>query len=253
MRGRRRSAPRPRRLRQRRRATASSPPSEPTECGRSASATRRIVGASAVMATRASVTRSTVHGHRPRSRRRPRSPSAVGIPGGRRPSRCPARAPAGRPRRGARRDRASSCPGRSTVRRRATERSPDRTAASRSAPRHSSGPPVSIAGDAFITLPPIVPLARVACEPTIADASARAVNRTHGSGRSRRCPRGSRARPSRRPPSVEVDRTSASIRSIATIASGSGALPCRAPTTRSVPPATGRAPATERGDRFVDR
>ena len=42
-------------------------------------------------------------------------------------------------------------------------------------PRHRSGPPVSIAGDPFMTLPPIVPCARVAWEPTIADASASAV------------------------------------------------------------------------------
>ncbi len=42
------------------------------------------------------------------------------------------------------------------------------------APRQISGPPVSIAGDAFIKLPPTVPWARVACEPTIAHASARA-------------------------------------------------------------------------------
>ena len=34
---------------------------------------------------------------------------------------------------------------------------------------------MSIAGDAFMTLPPIVPCARVAWEPTIADASASAV------------------------------------------------------------------------------
>ena len=45
-----------------------------------------------------------------------------------------------------------------------------------------SGPPVSIAGEAFITLPPIVPWARVACEPTIADASARAVSRSRTTG-----------------------------------------------------------------------
>ena len=44
-----------------------------------------------------------------------------------------------------------------------------------------SGPPVSIAGDAFITLPPIVPCARVACEPTIAQASASAVKRARTS------------------------------------------------------------------------
>ena len=50
------------------------------------------------------------------------------------------------------------------------------------APRQISGPPVSIAGEAFITFPPIVPWARVACEPTIALASARAVNRSRTVG-----------------------------------------------------------------------
>ncbi len=49
------------------------------------------------------------------------------------------------------------------------------------APRHMSGPPVSIAGEAFMRLPPIVPCARVACEPTIAEASASAVNRSRTS------------------------------------------------------------------------
>ena len=45
------------------------------------------------------------------------------------------------------------------------------------APKQTSGPPVSIAGDAFIRLPPTVPCARVAWEPTIAQASASAVKR----------------------------------------------------------------------------
>ena len=40
---------------------------------------------------------------------------------------------------------------------------------------HMSGPPVSIAGDAFMTLPPIVPTWRVAWLPTMAEASASAV------------------------------------------------------------------------------
>ena len=35
--------------------------------------------------------------------------------------------------------------------------------------------------------------------------------------------------------------------------SGSGDLPERSPTTRSVPPATGRAPAATRGERVVER
>ena len=42
--------------------------------------------------------------------------------------------------------------------------------------------PVSMAGDAFMRLPPIVPWARVACEPTIAEASASAVKRSRTTG-----------------------------------------------------------------------
>ena len=44
-----------------------------------------------------------------------------------------------------------------------------------SAPNTTRGAPVSIAGEAFMTLPPIVPTCRVAGEPTSALASARAV------------------------------------------------------------------------------
>jgi hypothetical protein len=44
------------------------------------------------------------------------------------------------------------------------------------APKTISGAPVSIAGEAFMTLPPIVPTLRVAWEPTIAEASASAVH-----------------------------------------------------------------------------
>ena len=58
-----------------------------------------------------------------------------------------------------------------------SERSPAADRRVAVAPKQSNGPPVSIAGDAFITLPPIVPFARVAWDPTIADASARPVNR----------------------------------------------------------------------------
>jgi len=50
------------------------------------------------------------------------------------------------------------------------------------APRQINGPPASIAGEAFMRFPPIVPCARVACDPTIALASARAVNRARTSG-----------------------------------------------------------------------
>ena len=57
------------------------------------------------------------------------------------------------------------------------ERSPDADRRVAVAPKHRSGAPVSIAGDAFITLPPIVPCARVAWDPTIAEASASAVYR----------------------------------------------------------------------------
>ena len=122
-----------------------------------------------------------------------------------------------------------------------TVRSPDPDRIVTAPSKHSSAPPVSIAGDAFITFPPIVPCARVACEPTIAQASASAVNRS----RTRALPRISSCvvvAPSRTPPPASAIPRSPSIRSIATIESGSGALPCRAATTRSVPPATTRAP-----------
>ena len=43
------------------------------------------------------------------------------------------------------------------------------------APKQISGPVVSAAGEALIRLPPTVPTFRVARDPTIAEASARAV------------------------------------------------------------------------------
>ena len=82
-----------------------------------------------------------------------------------------------RSRRAARRPRAVVAPGpvqRSSI---ATAASPAGDCSVTVAPKQTSGPPVSIAGEAFITLPPIVPCARVACEPTIAQASASAVKR----------------------------------------------------------------------------
>ena len=57
----------------------------------------------------------------------------------------------------------------------ATRRSPASETRTASAPRQISGPPVSMAGEAFMTLPPIVPMWRVAWLPTIAEASASAV------------------------------------------------------------------------------
>ena len=100
---------------------------------------------------------------------------------------------------------------------------------------------MSMAGEAFMTLPPIVPCARVACEPTMADASARPVkcSRTTGWATSSRCVTSA---PRRSPPPVPSMPRRASMPWMPTIRSGSGALPWRAPTTRSVPPATGRAP-----------
>ena len=73
------------------------------------------------------------------------------------------------------------------------------------ASKQTSGPPVSMAGDAFMTLPPIVPWARVACEPTIAEASASAVKRSRIDRVGRRAPRGSRARRGGAPPPEPAD------------------------------------------------
>ena len=57
--------------------------------------------------------------------------------------------------------------------------------------------------------------------------------------RRRRSPRGVTSAPRRSPPPPTSIPRSSSRRWIATMLSGSGALPWRAPTTRSVPPATG--------------
>ena len=62
------------------------------------------------------------------------------------------------------------------------------------APRHISGPPVSIAGDAFITFPPSVPWARVAREPTIAARVGQRREALADRADGRRSRRGSRAR-----------------------------------------------------------
>ena len=208
----------------------------------SASGTRRIVGESAVIAIRASVT----------------VPPVDGDDGRRADDGDLHLAPVLEPEVGAARavgrsgklDPTSSssasavvAPGpvqRSSI---ATSREPERDCSVAVAPKQTSGPPVSIAGEAFITLPPIVPCARVAWEPTIAQASASAVKRARTSSFAAISRWLARA-PRRRPPSPS-DSTpcSAAIRWIATMLSGSGDLPERAPTTRSVPPATGRAPA----------
>ena len=50
------------------------------------------------------------------------------------------------------------------------------------ADKHSNGAVVSAAGDAFITLPPMVPVQRVAAEPTIELASAIALKLRHTNG-----------------------------------------------------------------------
>ena len=83
---------------------------------------------------------------------------------------------------------------------------------------------MSIAGEAFITLPPIVPCARVACDPTIAEASARAVNRARISALATMSPWVTSV-PSRSPAPDTSSARRPSRRSIATIASGNGALP----------------------------
>ena len=132
-----------------------------------------------------------------------------------------------------------------------TERSPAAERRITVASKHRSGPPVSIAGDAFITFPPIVPLARVACDPTIDAASASAVkrDRTTGLATSASCVTSApRATPA---PDSSMPR-SASIRSMATIASGSGALPCPRP-RRDPCRRRPASPGAERGDRLVDR
>ena len=105
-----------------------------------------------------------------------------------------------RPRTAARPGSAASPPVRSTARR-AAPRAPVPERRCADASKQSNGPPVSIAGDAFMTLPPIVPWARVACDPTIAEASASAVNRSRigALARSRSCVTSA---PSRRPPSA---------------------------------------------------
>ena len=110
------------------------------------------------------------------------------------------------------------------------------------ASKQSSGPLVSAAGEALARLPPSVPTCRVAGEPTIDAASAMAVQRSRMAG----WPASSAwlvVAPIRRPPSVSAIPRSSAIRSSATRSSGSDHLPCRVPTTRSVPPATGRCPA----------
>ena len=124
----------------------------------------------------------------------------------------------------------------------ATVRLPFTDRSSAAAPSTVSGAPVSIAGDPFITLPPSVPTWRVDGEPTSADASAIAVYdpTMTGSVISSAC---DIKAPTRTPALSSSTPPSSSMRSMATRSAGSAALPCRAPTTRSVPPAIGRAPA----------
>ena len=92
------------------------------------------------------------------------------------------------------------------------------------APRTMSGPPISIAGEAFMTFPPTVPCNRVAREPTIADASASAVSRSRMKGSAAIWAWVTSA-PSASPPSDRLVPRSSSRRWMATMVSGSGALP----------------------------
>ena len=156
------------------------PPSLPTSAA-SASGTRRIVGESAVIAIRASVT----------------VPSVDGDDGRRADDGDLHLAPVLEPEVGAARavgrsgnlDRDEQLVGRGRrgagtrpeVVDRDLRSSPSGDCSVAVAPKQISGPPVSIAGEAFITLPPIVPCARVAWEPTIAQASASAVKRARTS------------------------------------------------------------------------
>ncbi len=221
-------------------AASDSSSASPPASAASASGTRRIVGASAVIATRASCTR-------PSSRWTTAVAPTTAISIWRRYSSRTYALPVPGAGAGTSTETSSSSalaavvpgpvksPSTETVRVPSTER---RVA---EASRQISGPPVSIAGEAFITLPPIVPCARVACEPTIALASARAVNRSRIAG----CAAISAcvtSAPRRRPSAVSSIAWSSETRWMATSASGSDALPCRAPTTRSVPPATAFAP-----------
>ena len=221
-------------------AIGSAPASEPISAC-SAAGTRRIVGASAVSATRASATTPSVerdHGgraddgdlHRPAVLE-----PEVAAAGSRGTAR-------GRGwRRTARRARRWCDPARSKSSATATQRVPAVERSVAVGAQHTSGEPVSIAGEAFITLPPSVPTLRVAWEPTIADASASAASRARIAGWATMAwwP----ARRAGTPRRLGDPRGSSSMRSMATSRSGSGALPWRAPTTRSLPPATGRAPA----------
>ena len=127
----------------------------------SASVTRRIVGASAVIARRASATE-------PPSRRTAAVTPTIAISIWRRYSSRTYAEPVSGPQAGTSIPTSSS-PGSATVvpgpvqsSSRVTVRSPEADRRDADAPKHSNGPPVSIAGDAFITLPPIVPCARVA-------------------------------------------------------------------------------------------
>ena len=189
-----------RRQRQRRLRDRLSSPSVPTSAV-SAADTRRIVGASAVIATRASVIvpattvttavapTTAISIWRRYSRRTYAEP--VAGPGAGRSSRDEQLT----------RRRQPWSPGRSRARPSTLLARLTSTAGRPMAPKHSSGPPVSIAGEAFITLPPIVPCARVACEPTIAEASASAVNRSRIDAVREDRPRASTSAPRRRPPS----------------------------------------------------
>ena len=121
------------------------------------------------------------------------------------------------------------------------------------APKQTSGPPVSIAGEAFIRLPPIVPCARVACEPTIAHASVSAVKRARTASLAAISAWLASA-PSRRPPSSSASTPcSSAMRWIATMLAGSVALPDRAPDDEVGAACDRPGAGSDRGDGVLDR
>ena len=106
---------------------------------------------------------------------------------------------------------------------------------------------VSAAGDAFARLPPSVPTCRVAGEPTIDGGIGERRPPITDARDGPRGRRGSSCAPIRSPPPNPIDRPAARpARWSETRSSGSVHLPCRVPTTRSVPPATGRGPPPRR-------
>ena len=220
-------------------ATPSIPPTAAPANAASAAEARTIVGATAVSAIRAREMRSpsTVT-----STAAPTTAISIACRYSSRTYALPEPAAA----RGTDTDTSSS-PGASTVRpgpvassSTRTSRRPADDASVTDAPNTTSGAVVSAAGDALTRFPPSVPVPRVAGDPTMAEASASAVQleRTSADEASHAC---DVSAPSVNPePSTRCPPSSAT-RSIATTEGGNGRRPCRDATTRSVPPATGRA------------